>query len=60
VTPHDIGVNLLAGTRQFLISVRSLAVVAAVLLLLWPALSRLWDRLWSPQQNPRPRPPEWP
>jgi hypothetical protein len=44
---HDTGVNLLAGTRLFLVSNRILVTAALVLVLLWPVLALPWDRLWS-------------
>lgn len=43
----DIGRDLLAGTRQFLLSNRILIIAAITLLLLWPVLVRPWRRLWS-------------
>jgi hypothetical protein len=44
---HDIAVNLLAGTRLFLVSNRILTTAALALVLLWPVLAWPWDRLWS-------------
>jgi hypothetical protein len=44
---HDTGVNLLAGTRLFLVSNRILTIAALALVLLWPVLAWPWDRLWS-------------
>ena len=45
---HDTGVNLLAGTRLFLVNNRILTIAALALVLLWPVLAWPWDRLWSP------------
>jgi Zn-dependent protease with chaperone function len=46
-SPHDTGIDLLAGTRVFLVSNRILMIAALALVLLWPVLARPWDRLWS-------------
>jgi hypothetical protein len=56
---HDIGTDLLAGTRDFLLSNRILIVAAIALLLVWPVLARPWERLWSPGLDPD-RPRSWP
>ena len=56
-SPHDIGRDLLAGTRQFLLSNRILIVAAIILLLLWPVLARPWRRLWSSSPGPDGRQP---
>jgi hypothetical protein len=53
----DIGQDLLAGTRQFLLSDRILIIAAIILLLLWPVLARPWHRLWSAGPDPDGRQP---
>ena len=53
----DIGRDLLAGTRQFLLSNRILIIAAIILLLLWPVLARPWHRLWSARPGPDGRQP---
>jgi Zn-dependent protease with chaperone function len=55
--PSDIGRDLLAGTRQFLLSNRILIIAAIILLLLWPVLARPWRRLWSARPGPDGRQP---
>ena len=56
-SPPDIGRDLLAGTRQFLLSNRILIIAAIILLLLWPLLARPWHRLWSARPGPDGRQP---
>jgi Zn-dependent protease with chaperone function len=53
----DTGRDLLAGTRQFLLSNQILIIAAIILLLLWPLLARPWDRLWSGWPGPDGRQP---
>ncbi len=53
----DTGRDLLAGTRQFLLSNQILIITAIILLLLWPLLARPWDRLWSGWPGPDERQP---
>lgn len=53
----DIGTDLLAGTRQFLTGNRILLITAVILLLSWPVLARLWERLWSPRLSSAPYQP---
>jgi hypothetical protein len=54
---HDIGQDLLAGARQFLLSDRILIIAAIILLLMWPVLARPWHRLWSAGPDPDGRQP---
>ena len=56
----DTGLDLLAGTHQFLRSNQILIIAAIILLLLWPLLARPWDRLWSGRPGPDGRQPWWP
>lgn len=55
-----VGVVLKADVQFLLSVIRPLAIVTAVLLLAWPALSSGWERLWSPAPRPARHQPWWP